>query len=124
MLTTLRKIFVVYLLSFSLMIFQMPVYGASLEEAVDFGAKLSGLSLEAQTSEVTATAIGVIASHLNNYEHKTADILYASSGGSGYVFSLTASITKEEGIDALMDQFTKSSTVGSTDTLAFLEAQI
>lgn len=125
MLRFLHKLLVINSVSLSLLLMQMPVHAGAVDKAMDAGKQLSGLTKDAQTSEVSATVIAEIASQLKNYDHKTDDIVYASAGGGGYIFSLTSSLKKEEEIDSLLEQFTSSGVgMDTTDTLAYVDAQI
>ncbi|MFA6235931.1 MAG: hypothetical protein WC635_01285 [Bacteriovorax sp.] len=126
MLTFIHKLLVVNALTLSLLLLQMPVYGSALDDAMSAGQKLAGLTQEAQTSEVTASVIAEIASQLKNYDHKTDDIVLATAGGGGYLFSLTSSLKKEEEIDSLLEQFAGAAgdQLDTTDTLAYIDAQI
>lgn len=123
----LKKTLLVQTICTSLVLFhfQIPIAMAGAgDKAADFAKELSGKSLEAQTSEISASVIAEIASQLRNYEHKTDDIIYASAGGAGYIFSLTSSLKAEQKIDSLLDQFMSGGNLDSTDTLAYLDAQI
>lgn len=123
---TSKNFLTTYFLSVSLILLQLPLqFPAFAEEGglEKLSFELKGLSKQAQTSEVTATALGELASQLQNHEHKTNDIVMASAGGAGYVFSITAATTAEQGIDTLLGQFT-SANIGNLGTEDFLQSQI
>ena len=96
---SLMGLFKTFIISASLLIFQMPAFG---QEALlsDVLKSMMSTSEDAKISSITMDAVGAVTSHLSKYK-MTADVQLATSGGAAFVKgeSITAQMFDQVGDD-------------------------